>query len=318
MSVKAVRNDGTVTARLNTFNFGSSWSQSQVIGFKSNAFMMTAFNGDGSANVIGCVIRQTGPTTFSVGTNWSVAQGTLNGAAIPIGSSPIPCPGTTAYAICINSGGAAFRLISANPLANSTDQLNLNIFGGLFSTSGISANYGPSVGYTPTGVPVMVTQRAATQFITISPFSAPMDPAASIQTTGGFVTTLATQYTNNSISVIPHIGEAVLIGYIDNNGYPSFTSIAALPFSVNVTLTAGTSISTTTLNLTPDSGFAFQGVALTAAASGSTGLVQTSGIATLNSNYSASTPATFFDSRNPITAGTSGTIIGRTVIMGNN
>ena len=90
------------------------------------------------------------------------------------------------------------------------------------------------------------------------------------------------------------------------------------PITVTTTLTTGVSSSATGLNLTPESGYSLQGISLTDAASGNSGFVQTSGTAALNSNYSAATPATFFDFRNPITTGTNGTVVGRTVTMGNN
>jgi hypothetical protein len=122
----------------------------------------------------------------------------------------------------------------------------------------------------------------------------------------------------NAISAIPHVNEAILIGYIDNNNYPAFASIAALPYTVSATLTAGVDASSPGLNLTQETGYSLQGVAVTSAASGSTGLVQTKGTAVLNSNYSAATPTTLFDFRNPIASGASGVVVGRTVIMGNN
>jgi hypothetical protein len=136
--------------------------------------------------------------------------------------------------------------------------------------------------------------------------------------TAGVTTTLPTQGSVNSVTAIPHIGDAILIGYCDNNGYPAFVSIVASPITVTKTLTTGVDASATGLTLTPETGYSLQGISLTAAASGSSGLVQTRGTATLNSNYSAATPATFFDFRNPIIFGTNGTVVGRTVTMGNN
>lgn len=318
LTCRAVRNNGTVSARPCSLTTTTNWRMLQVTGFKSSSFTLSAFAPDGSLTFASRTVRQTGATTFLASANDFVSTASFGDLSFLIGSNPIPCPGTTAYIIGTNTTTNAYRLISATPLINASTQTNAQDFTGLFSIAGMNSAYGASVGYTSTGLPVMVTQRATTQFITLSPFSPPMDGTSVIPTTGGFVTTLSSTTASVFPSVIPHVGDAVLIGYLDTSNFPAFASIAVTPFTVSTTLTAGTDISTNTLNLIPVNGFAFQGVSLTAAASGSNGLVQTSGIATLNSNYSASTPATFFDSRNPITAGTSGTIIGRTVIMGNN
>jgi hypothetical protein len=91
-----------------------------------------------------------------------------------------------------------------------------------------------------------------------------------------------------------------------------------MPFSVNPTLTAGVDASTSTLSLTQATGYSLQGISVTAAASGSSGFVQTTGTAALNSNYSASTPTTFFEFRNPIASGVNGVVGGRIVTMENN
>jgi hypothetical protein len=318
-TTRAVSDSGTVTARLAQLTTTTNWYQTQVVGLKSNAYIISAQNPDGSQTCVGSTIRKTGPTTFLASAQWT--NNGMAGTSSAVASSPIPCPGTTAYVVGVNTSNNSFRLINVNPLVNSQNNIlnrqnfaNPSAFGGL----SIGSSYGASIGYTPTGVPVMVGQRAATQFITLSPFSAPTDGASDIATTGSITTTLDSSNGSLAPSVIPHIAEAVLIGYIDSNVYPAFTSIVVLPFTVSTVLTTGVDTSTTGLSLLPQNGYSLQGISLTAAASGSSGLVQTRGTATLNSNYSAATPSTNFDFRNPTTFGTSGTVVGRTVIMGNN
>jgi hypothetical protein len=317
MTSRAVRNNGTLSARLGSLSATTNWQHSQVIGFKSNSFLITAFAPDGTQVFHSQIVRQTGSTTFLVSASFTV--NTFGSGGYTVSSSPIPCPGTTAYIVGNSTDAGRFRLISANPLANTNNQLNSQSFDGVFNSLSIGSTFGATIGYTSTGVPVMVTQRVASSFVTLAPFSPPMDGSTSIATTGGFSTTLATTGGSaNAISAIPHINEAILIGYIDNNNFPAFASIAALPFTVSATLTAGVDASFSSLNLTPETGYSLQGISMTAAASGSSGLVQTRGTTTLNSNYSAATPATFFDFRNPLTFGVNGTVVGRTVTMGNN
>ena len=316
--VRAVKNDGTVTAHLGPgLQFTTSWGQLQVIGFKSSAFMLTATGNGGQ--VLSYGVRQTGASSF-VASGAETQQGSFSISTSIMGASPVPSPGTTAYFLGNNSTTVAYKLISMNPLFNAANSLNAQDFAGAFAGLTLSNNSSSAaIGYTATGTPVIVANRAATVFITLSPFTPPMDGSSTINTSAVTTTTLSTQSGNDcTVSAIPHVGEAILIGYLDANRYPAFASIAAMPFTVNPTLTTGTDASTTVLSLTPVTGYSLQGISLTSAASGSSGLVQTSGTVTLNSNYSAATPATNFDFRNPITFGTNGMVVGRNVIMGNN
>jgi hypothetical protein len=317
-TTRAVSDSGTVTARLAQITATTQWQQTQVVGLKSNSYIISALNPDGTQTCHGCTIRKTGPTAFLASSVWN--NNGMGSAGMPTASSPIPCPGTTAYVVGNSTDQGRYRIISINPLINNSNGvLNRQDFTGTpFSGLSIGTTFSATVGYTATGVPVMVSQRTASAFVAIAPFSPPMNGTSDIATTGGLTTTLATNASaSNAISAIPHINEAILIGYIDNNNFPAFASIAVLPFTVNVTLTAGVDVSTTALNLTPENGYSLQGISMTAAASGSSGLVQTRGTTVLNSNYSAATPATFFDFRNPLTSGVNGTVVGRTVIMGN-
>lgn len=312
---RCVRSTGTVTALLGTaFSASVNWSQMQVIGFKSNSFAIAAVTST-TSYMMG--VRKTGATSFlatSVVNNGSSTFATMSNA--PGLGSPIAAPGTTGYFISANAAATEYRLTSFNPLFAASDQLNMTDTSGTFSGTTLGSGYGATVGYTATGIPVLVANRAATAFLTLSAFTMPMNGTAA--STSGVTTTLATSSSNNAVTAIPHVGGAILIGFIDSGNLPAFVSIIASAFTVNVTLTAGTDISTSTLSLTPEAGYSLQGISITAAASGSSGLVQTRGTAALNSNYSAATLATSFDSRNSTTFGISGVVVGRNVTMGNN
>ena len=316
--VRAVKNDGTVTAQLGPgLSFTTSWGQLQVIGFKSSAFMLTATGNGGQ--VLSYGVRQTGASSF-VASGAETQQGSFAVSTSIMGASPVPSPGTTAYFLGNNSSNNAYKLISMNPLFNVANSLDQQDFAGAFAGLSLSNDSSSAaIGYTATGTPVIVANRAATVFITLSPFTPPMDGSTSINTSAVTTTTLSTQSVSGcTVSAIPHVGEAILIGYLDANRYPAFASIAAMPFSVNPTLTAGVDASTSTLSLTQATGYSLQGISVTAAASGSSGFVQTTGTAALNSNYSASTPTTFFEFRNPIASGVNGVVGGRIVTMENN
>lgn len=317
--VRCVRSTGTVTARIGTGTTFTNNFQTQVIGLKSNAFAIATCPNDGTTTINGYFVRKTGVNSFLAGPfhTFGTAFSTL-GVATRMSSSPIATPGNNAFYIGFDSSGTGYKIISMNPLSTSTSQLNASVTTGLFQIS-MGADFSATIGYTATGIPVIVANRASSLFLALSAFSMPPAGGANILTSG-VTTTLATQGSsqNNRVTAIPHVGDAILIGFIDNNARPAFTSIVVLPSTVNVTLTTGVSFSFTGLNLTPESGFSLQGISMTGAASGSSGLVQTSGTAALNSNYSAATPATFFDFRNPLTSGANGMVVGRTVTMGNN
>ena len=321
IQVRAVKNDGTVTARLGPgLTSTTSWRHAQVIGLKSSAFMLVAVD-VAASSVSGYTIRQTGASSFIAGSATNLGNfGSTNTSNMS--SSPIPSPGTAAYFLGADSSDVNYRVMTMNPLFNAANSLDAQNFSGAFAGLTLSGvdTFPAAIGYTATGTPVMVAGRnAGSNVITLSPFTPPMNGTSNIDVAAVTNTTLSTQSINFfAVTAIPHIGEAILIGYLDANRYPAFASIAAMPFTVSATLTTGTDASTTVLSLTPVTGYSLQGISLTAAASGSSGLVQTSGTVTLNSNYSAATPATNFDFRNPITFGTNGMVVGRNVIMGNN
>lgn len=319
-TVRCIKNDGTVTSPLGTaLTSATNWFQAQIIGFKANAFAIGSYQAAGGG-FKGTVIRQTGPSTFlgaSAGEMTFGAAGSFsNGSGTYIVGSPIATPGNAAYMLGVASGDTTYRIISINPVTNTNNQLIGSSTAGSFAGLTINTNTAATITYTANGTPVLVANRRTTQFISLTTFTMPFEGVST--TTGAYDTTLATYASSNTfLTAIPHVGEAVIVGYIDSNGYPAFASVAATPFSFNATLTAGTDFSTSKLMLTPESGYSLQGISLTGASSGSTGLIKTRGMAQLNSNYSAATPATSFDFRNPITSGTYGTIVGRNVFMGN-
>jgi len=247
--VRCVRSTGTVTGLIGPgINVTNSWFQSQVIGFKSNSFAIVSFANDGSNAFYGYVVRKTGANSFLAGTQVNIGSSFSNIGGAPTPGSPIPSPGTAAYFIGGGSATTSYRIASINPLMNTGGQLSVSETSGLISGYGLGASYGATIGYTALGTPVLVANRGFTQFLTLAPFSPPMngDQLGNNTNTssGGIVTTLATNSATNYVSAIPHIGDAILIGYSDDSNRPSFTSINVAPFTVNATLTAGVDIST--------------------------------------------------------------------------
>lgn len=313
---RTVSNAGVVSATLFTLTDDTRWYNVSVIGLKSSAFIASAVATVGPRRAV--VVRQTAASTFVPLSpfDYNAVDSYSFSARL---TSPMPAVGTAAYMVGNNS--ANLTITNFSPTGNASNQLIYNVLPTPFSGSLTGASdFGAGVGYTGTGTPVVVSNRNNSgRFLTFAPIAGTMNSNGGTLTLGGvFTTTLATTSSAPSgIAVIPGIGENVIVGYVDDNNYPAFVSFYAAPYAINVTLTAGVDISTSALALTPESGYSLQGISVTGASSGSSGLVQTRGSATLNSNYSAATTATTFDFRNPLSFGTYGTIIGRNVIMGN-
>lgn len=290
----------------------------QIVPFKSGGFAAVATGNaaDGGSQTGVLIIRQTGAATFQQTSSGTVFTGASGQAGFVTGSTPAPASGTTAYAITAlgGSGAYVYFIASVNPRFGDGAQLNGFQFSeGVFAAS-VDSSSALTIGYTASGLPVAVTNGTASRFISVQPLNANTS-GQNLVSTGVFTTALATQAAQNGVSVIPHIGDAVWIGYIDNLGLPSFVSVVVAPFSVTTPLTVGVDASATALSLTPNSGYILKGVALTGASAGGTGLVQTLGAATLSSSYSASTPATSFDFTNPISSGAKGVVVGRSVTI---
>jgi len=129
--------------------------------------------------------------------------------------------------------------------------------------------------------------------------------------------------TNSQLqNMTPMAGYNTLLTFINGSLQPYMVIINSYPYTATTSVTSGSSLSSA-LAVNPGTsgtlnGYILQGVSATTAGVGGSGLVQTNGTATLNSNYSASAPATTFDYTMPNGTGISGvkgTAIGRTVTL---
>jgi hypothetical protein len=133
-------------------------------------------------------------------------------------------------------------------------------------------------------------------------------------------------FSNYCVNISPLSAETVLVTWTADAGTPMYVIARVRNVTQAVALVSGTTQSGN-VGINPGTGgtgvtnYVFQGVAMTTASAGGTGQVQTSGVAQLNSSYSASTAAQSFDHQSPNGSGitgTKGTIVGRTVnLLGN-
>lgn len=130
--------------------------------------------------------------------------------------------------------------------------------------------------------------------------------------------------------ITPAAGYSCFVSYKDANSYPTFAIFNTQPIPVTTNVTSGVTVSAATpvlpyvvASTTPVvSGAVLSGVANNTASAGSSASITTNGQATLNTNYSATTPAQAFDYQLPNGSGiqgVKGTISGRNVnLTGNN
>jgi hypothetical protein len=90
----------------------------------------------------------------------------------------------------------------------------------------------------------------------------------------------------------------------------------ALATNITTSIVSGVTPSST-IALSPATGYTLLGVSTAAAPANGTGTVQINGPAALNSQYSATTSETF-DFQNPVTFGVAGVISGRNVNLQGN
>ena len=306
---------GTYTV-VQTWSFGAMLPQ--VIGFKSNAFAVVARD-DSTLynNYTNCTYYQTGPTTWA--TNGAAGYGiptSTNSVAVSAFSSSVPAPDSNTFCVYNVTSGSAIGLSAAD-----TDFVNANNWSYTDASAVPSPftnamNRNCAIGYTGDGLGVMATSVGGVlSYIRVSASNTNYASrwAAPSSVTSGLSTNITAGY--GSISIAPFIGGSCVIAYIDENKQPCFFAPIVGSFPISKALTAGVDISVTTLQLTPESGYALRGIALTTAAPGSSGLVQTRGTASVSASYPAGTPLTNFDFRSSTSSGVRGRVTGRSVTL---
>lgn len=261
---------------------------------------------------------KTGPTTFVQGGQYGVS-GTDYTVVQNVAGPNTPGPANNVFSV-LNTGTSSspFRIFNSEPLVNVDSNL-YNAFNATLVGYAFDLNTAHSLGYTGNGAAVWAASRNTTagnviQYVNVRSLNE-NNPSLGLVFGTSTITALTTQTSYQSFRVIPNVEGACTIIYLDANNFPSFFIPVVQDFYIRKTFTAGTDISATKLMLTPERGYALLGVAITTAAAGSTGLVQTKGAASLNTNYPAGMPYTAFDFRSSTANGVRGTVTGRTVTL---
>jgi hypothetical protein len=314
--VKEITSAGVLTT-IFTGTVGSA-DNFQLTPHKSNSFTIWFRESPGGTTTYyGQSFYKTGPTSFTSGTELNLPFSDKN--IIQTVAGPVaPGPSNNIFSVMNATGSAPNYIINTEPLySNNYAQYNY----WLSSASGYQFNSstGHALGYSGNGAAVWATGRgsggALVNYTNVRSLNLNNSGVATQGTGPVVATNLNTSGTNTSMAVIPNVEGAVTIVYIDNNEFPAFFIPVVQDSYIRKTFTAGTDVSSSKLMLTPERGYSLLGVAITAAAAGSTGLVQTKGTATLNAGYSAGTLYTPFDFRNSMTNGVQGSVTGRTVTL---
>lgn len=174
-----------------------------------------------------------------------------------------------------------------------------------------SANLRATLGVTGSGIIVLAACNGVNNGIFLHSFGASITSAVSTSTN-------ITDYQSNAYPRIASLpGNNIALAYVNTSGQLAMGFYNAYPYSSAKTFTANVSPSRPGFNLnpSPSSGYTLIGVAATDCAAGGAGQVQVNGVATVNSQYSASTAYQGFDFQVPGNRGVRGTVAGSTVTL---
>jgi hypothetical protein len=149
-------------------------------------------------------------------------------------------------------------------------------------------------------------------------------PVFTYPSTNKFTLTGYTSVTDNCTSIAAGYGDYAVVAWLNSSNYPTFAFMEAMPNVAIASYTSGVTVSEfvdvvpyTSASASDVTNTVLSGVAMTTATAGGTGLVQTNGLAQLNSNYPSGTVQNFdFQSPNgTAVSGVKGSISGRNVLL---
>lgn len=180
-----------------------------------------------------------------------------------------------------------------------------------YTVDTVSTNLRSTLGVTGSGAIVLAACNGSNNGIYLTSVSG-------IINTGVQSNTNITNYNSNANPrIAPLPGNNIVLAYINTSSQIAMGFYNAYPYSSAKNFTANVSVSRPALNLNPSSssGYTLIGVAATDCAAGGAGQVQVNGVATVNSQYSASTAYQGFDFQVPGNRGVRGTVAGSTVTL---
>lgn len=309
---------------LSTVTTGASYTNVtnlQLIPYRSNGFGFTFAEGGGiTTNYSFFQIIKTGVGAWNVSgpTGMGSTTDTIDDIVF---NSTIPGPANSVFSI--NNAGASnatfVPFLEPTFTASVIDSYYNSIAPTMPTNMRFGSGYANAIGYTGNGACVWACGNYGTgtgllYYANVRPLNRGNNTAYFFGTQyTGFDCYSNTNFTY--VAIAPMVEGSCVIAFIDGTQLPCFFIPVVQTSLISQTLTAGTDVSTSKLALTPESGFVLRGVALTTAAAGGSGLVQSKGVASVSASYPAGTAYTAFDFRCSTATGVRGSVTGRTVTM---
>jgi hypothetical protein len=304
LPVYAVYADNSATAVSTATVNGNSFTTVDVVGLRSGDFYVGGYSSPFGAYVISYYANSFAGNTWSLGfsgnaVNSSVVYNTT-GLTMMVTQDDIAVfaygdGGTNTYFLQMASGSSG----------------NFVTYSGTSSDPSVSTDQRPAISSTGEGDMFYTNSFIVSGGAGGATFPFPYGYSTGINSTSRFFPIVNTAVT--LVSCSPSFNNSALYATVDaSTAYPVAAVVYPIVGSSITNLTAGVTTSSS-VTLTPTL-YALKGVAVTTCSAGGSGLVQTSGVVQLNTQYSsmASQP---FDFTNQITNGVRGILSGRTVTI---
>ena len=286
-------------------NSGNSWETADVVGLRSGDFYFGGYASSYGTYRIAYFANSLAGNTWTVGFTGSAVNSSTavsyTGLNMMLTQDDIAVfgygdGGTNTYFVQLASGS------NANLVTYSGTGVDPS--GGTDSRTGISCTGEGDMFYT--------NGQVSSGGATGSTFPMPYGYSTSINTLSKFFPIPNTGGVS-LVSCSPSFNNSALYATIDAaTGFPVAAVIYPIAGSTVTNLTAGVSTSSS-IPITPTR-YVLKGIAVTTCSAGGSGLIQTSGVAQLNTQYS-SLPSQPFDFTNQIIRGVRGILSGRTVTI---
>jgi hypothetical protein len=239
---------------------------------------------------------------------YNTRTGMSSGGGYNVGSTMVMSPNGTCARFVTNGSTKYF---------NRTDVGNsISVSYGSWPSANV---YGMCVG--PTGEPVMFIADGTYGYYGYYGYS-PQTSTSSGSTAYTYGSTLVLPVNPSTSSgagscpaIVNVYGDIYAISYITTAGYLAMGLISTSSATYSLPITAGVTASLPALYPSPSNGYYLAGISASDCAAGGTGVIQTNGAATLNSQYPAGTTSQAFDFTTNTLSGVKGTIAGRNVVL---
>jgi hypothetical protein len=297
-------NSTTPVASAAADSSGNTWESTDVVGLRSGDFYVGGYAPPYGAYRIAYFANSLAGNTWSLGFAGNVPNTTTG--VYPTGSLTMVTQDDIAvFAVGDAGTNNYFQQMASGNNANFVTQARSNTF----PINDNNARFGISC----TSEGDMFYANSSSNSGGFFGGSYPMPYGYSSLTTFSVLYPVTNASSVSISSYSPSFNNSALYAMADfSTSYPFVTIVYPISGSTVTNLTAGVSVSSS-VPLTPTS-YVLKGVGVTTCSAGGSGLIQTSGVAQLNTQYS-SLPSQPFDFTNQITNGVRGILSGRTVTI---